>query len=67
VTGEAAHNPRATLAAQLAGSVSALLASGDTSAARVAADALSRLLATTDTGPGAPVVDLALERDKRRT
>ncbi len=56
--------PRAALAATLAGHMASLLASGDVEGARVAGDAMMRLLGS-DAGQGSPVVDLAAEREKR--
>jgi hypothetical protein len=44
--------------------VAALLAAGDLEAARVAGDAMMRLLGA-DTGQGAPVVDLDAARRRR--
>jgi len=57
-------DPRAVLVAQLAGAVASLTASGDIEGARVATDAIARLLASPGSGSAA-VVDLA-ERRRRR-
>jgi hypothetical protein len=59
------QNPRAALALALNEAARAALAGGDLHAARVAHEALGRLLA--DPEPGTPAVaDLAAERAKRR-
>jgi hypothetical protein len=58
----AAPNPRAALVVQLAAAVGALASVGDLDGARVASEALSKLLGAT--GEAAPVVDLA-ERRRR--
>jgi len=57
-------NPRAQLLESLAASVLAATAAGDLHAARVAHEALGRLLAQEPGGPA--VTDLAAERAKRR-
>lgn len=54
--------PRSALADALAGHVAALLAAGDMGGAKVAADALARLVGSAGAGP---VVDLGAERRKR--
>lgn len=59
-------DPRAALISSLARSVADLGAAGDIAGARIATEALSRLLATAD-GGACPVVDLAGERAKRGT
>jgi len=56
-------SPRAALAATLAGHVTELLAGGDLEGAKVASDALARLLGSTS-GAG-EVVDLEVERRRR--
>jgi len=61
---ERTANPRADLASDLAGHVARLLAAGDVEGARVAGDAMMRLLAAAPDGAG--VVDLAAERARRR-
>jgi hypothetical protein len=49
--------------AHLSADMGAALAAGDTEAARVAHEAIGRLLGLP--GPGAEVVDLAVERERR--
>jgi hypothetical protein len=59
-------SPRAALAAEIAAHVARLLAAGDLEGARIAHDAMGRLLAAE--GPasgGAAVLDLAEERRRR--
>ena len=59
------QSPRARLVAALTEAISAAMAAGDLHAARVAHEALGRLLEEPE--PGAPVVaDLGEERAKRR-
>jgi hypothetical protein len=62
-------NPRAALLAHLAGDMAAALAAGDTEAARIAHEAVGRLLGAPacagDDVAGAVVVDLAAERTRR--
>jgi hypothetical protein len=59
-----AASPRAALIASLADHVRALALAGDLEAARVASDALARLL-TGKEGDTAPIVDLARARERR--
>jgi len=58
-------SPRASLAAELAAHVAKLLAAGDLEGARIAHEAMGRLLAAPQPGDGAHVVDLAEERRRR--
>jgi len=61
---EAAPNARAALGADLAGHVARLLAAGDVEGARIAHEAMGRLLAAAAPSSGT-VVDLAAERARR--
>jgi hypothetical protein len=56
---------RADMGRALADGLARALASGDARTARVALAALSGLLDDAPEGSGAPVVDLAAEREKR--
>ncbi len=62
-------SPRAVRLGHLYSDMGAALAAGDLEAARVAHDAIGKLLAAMrpgdGPGDGAPVVDLAAEREKR--
>jgi len=55
-------NPRASLVAALANAIRDAMAAGDLAAARIAVEALGRLLASED--PTASVVDLRARRAK---
>jgi hypothetical protein len=57
-------NPREALAAELAAHVARLLAAGDVEAARVAHDAMGRLLGAAPATGSAPGMDLSAERQK---
>jgi hypothetical protein len=56
-------SPRAVMLAALSAGMTAALSAGDLEAARVAHDAIGRLLGST--APPAAVVDLAVERERR--
>jgi integrase len=62
-----APNPRAALASTLAASVTELAGTGDLDGARLAHEALGRLLGLAAPSPAPGVVDLGEERAKRRT
>ena len=57
--------PRAAMLAHLSADMGAALAAGDVEAARVANEAIGKLLAAGEASEGAPVVDLAAERRRR--
>jgi hypothetical protein len=57
-------NPRAALAADLAGHMARLLAAGDVEGARITHETIGRLLGGEPSG-GAVVLDLAAERRRR--
>ena len=65
--GPVSASPRAIMLGHLYADMGAALAVGDLEAARIAHDAIGRLLAAMrpGDGDGAPVVDLATERGKR--
>jgi len=63
-TVEPPANPRAALAADLAGHLARLLAAGDVEGARITHETIGRLLVT-EPSEGAAVVDLAAERRRR--
>lgn len=60
-------SPRARMAAALTASLAEAMAVGDLEAARIAHDAIGRLLRVGASGDGAAVVDLAGRRKPTRT
>lgn len=64
-TGDTPGTPRDRFVASLAETIREASAAGDLEAARVAHDALGKLLRAPGPGGAAPVVDLATEREKR--
>jgi hypothetical protein len=60
-----AANPRTVLLEQLTAGMSAAIAVGDLEVARIAHEAIGRLLGLAPAASAAPVVDLAAERARR--
>jgi len=60
-----AMTPRAALAADLAAHMARLLAAGDVEGARIAGDAMMKLLGAAHPGEGAAVLALGAERRRR--